>query len=163
MNFIIILLVFFMSIYCVIIIANIYSSAKGTRDSIEQGIVSTVQDNYKNTYHSNRESYTVGYRPNGKNFKEQILLDEHTIYNVLENNLELTKGVDGYSRIDKNKNKIFTINNINIQINNDSIRSGTNNFVADIKYKFIYYINFMGYKSKIEIPMRINSKYTNKF
>lgn len=162
-KFFIFLAFLFLFILFFIIIINIFSSSRATRDSIEQISLSIMQQNYKNTYHSTRESYHVGYRPNDNSFKEVVLIDEETLKKALIENLGLIEDKVGYTRIDSDKNKIFTINNIDIKINNDSIGSGTHKFIVYITYDYTYYIHFLNYSSKLKIPMQIVARYSKKY
>ena len=43
-------------------------TAAGIKDAMESAVISTVNDNYNEVYHSVREGYAAGYEPDGESF-----------------------------------------------------------------------------------------------
>ena len=43
-------------------------TAAGIKDVMESAVISTVNDNYNEVYHSVREGYAAGYEPDGNRF-----------------------------------------------------------------------------------------------
>ena len=69
--------------------------AKGVRDAVKQSVISTVNDNFDDVYHSVREGYAAGYFPTDDESWEESL-DTGNIYAQLALTLGLTATGDGY-------------------------------------------------------------------
>ena len=47
-------------------------TAAGIKDAMESAVISTVNDNYNEVYHSVREGYAAGYEPDGESFSPSV-------------------------------------------------------------------------------------------
>ena len=47
-------------------------TAAGIKDAMESAVISTVNDNYNEVYHSVREGYAAGYEPDGESFSASV-------------------------------------------------------------------------------------------
>jgi hypothetical protein len=61
--------------------------AQGVRDAVQSAVISTINDNYVNVYHSVREGYSGAYQPGASDFHEN--LDYGDIYGRLDQLLGL--------------------------------------------------------------------------
>ena len=61
---------------------RLYLIAAGVRDATEDGIISTVNDNYYGVYHGVREGYSGGYTSDGSGFEATV--DDGDIYYELD-------------------------------------------------------------------------------
>lgn len=55
--------------------------SSGVKDALQEAVISVVNDNYNEIYHSVREGYAAGYEPMGGDFEESI--DEGDVYGRL--------------------------------------------------------------------------------
>ncbi len=145
------LLVIFLFIIIMAIMISSFSLMIQSRSLIEEATVSTIQSNYANVYHTSRESYSGGYLPNDTSFSESIITTSKNIYNTLVDNMGFIKG-----------DKIEVIN-IDINIINENIGKGTQNFTARVDYTFVFPIKIFNYTKDLEIDMVVKAKHTGKF
>ncbi|MCM1304197.1 MAG: hypothetical protein NC306_08800 [Butyrivibrio sp.] len=62
---------------------RLYLIAEGVRDATEDGIISTVNDNYYGVYHGAREGYSGNYLPDGSGAWEAAI-NEGDLYSYLD-------------------------------------------------------------------------------
>ena len=72
-------------------------TAAGIKDAMESAVISTVNDNYNEVYHSVREGYAAGYEPDGESFSPSV--DYGDIYSRMCFLLGLEEDGAGYVRI----------------------------------------------------------------
>jgi hypothetical protein len=63
--------------------------AQGVRDAVQSAVISTINDNYDDVYHSVREGYSGAYQPGASDFVES--LDYGDMYGRLDQLLGLRK------------------------------------------------------------------------
>lgn len=61
----------------------------GVRDAVQSAIISTVNDNYADVYHSVREGYAAGYQPSGESFAASVNTGD--VYAHLDRTLGLSQ------------------------------------------------------------------------
>lgn len=158
------LLVLFLFIITMSTMISLFSLIIQSRSLIEEATVKTIQNNYANVYHTSRESYSGGYIPNEINFSESIMVSKKNIYNTLLNSMGFKKGDKNIcEKLDKNNNLLYSIKDINLKIINENIKSGTQNFTAEVEYTFVFPIKIFNYKKDLEIGMLVKAKHTGKF
>lgn len=58
--------------------ARLMIISAGVKDAMQEAVISVVNDNYNEIYHSVREGYAAGYEPWGGDFEESV--DEGDVY-----------------------------------------------------------------------------------
>ncbi len=72
-----IVLVLVMLMCCISEYFRLLIVAQGVRDAVQEAVISTVNDNYDDVYHSVREGYSGAYQPLAGDFEES--LDYHPL------------------------------------------------------------------------------------
>lgn len=157
------LFLIFAIFYLIYTTTTIINLVTNSRELIESATVETIQRNYSKLYHTERESYSGGYRPSGGDFYESYIEDDLSIINSLTKNDKLTYVDDSLSKISKNGQILYSISNIKVDINNEPIRSGTKKFIMTTRYNFKYPINFFGKNFDIDLPMKVKAKHSAKY
>lgn len=139
--------------------------AQGVRDTMQDAVISTVNDNYDDIYHGVREGYSGGYQPMEDDFEESI--DYGEIYGRLDTVLGLNQSGGYHIKTAENENIEFRIWNLDVDIKNAPISSAdseNNRFKIDSSIKLEVPVSFGG---KLLPSMKINVKtsagYTPKF
>ena len=104
--------------------------SSGVRDAVQEAIISTVNDNYADVYHSVREGYAAGYQPNGTGFSSSVNYGD--IYGYLDNTLGLRQV--GSEHIKYARSEVeFKIYDLSVTIDNAPIApsSATQKFTAN--------------------------------
>ncbi|WP_317367355.1 hypothetical protein [uncultured Tyzzerella sp.] len=149
--------------YLIYTMTSIISLVTNSRELIESATVQTIQRNYAKLYHTSRESYSGGYRPDGNDFYESYIEDETSIINNLTKNDMLTYINNDLVKVSKNREKLYSISNIKVDINNEPIRSGTKKFIMTTRYNFEYPITIFGHNFDVSVPMKVKAKHTAKY
>lgn len=152
--------------YLIFTMMNIISLITNSREIVQSATIATVQRNYAKVYHTSRESYSGGYRPNGTGFYESYIDDTTSLIKYLTQN-DILNVVDGdnlaLAKVSANREKLYSITNIKVNVNNEPIRSGTQKFVITTRYNFEYPINFFGNKFNVSVPIKVSVKHTAKY
>ena len=137
-------------------------TAAGIKDAMESAIISTVNDNYNEVYHSVREGYAAGYEPDGESFVASV--DYGDIYSRMCFLLGLEEDGDGYVRINNGGEKEYRISNLIVSVPNTALGGGGGRYYADASITVEVPVRFAG---KVITNMSINLKaraaYTEKF
>jgi hypothetical protein len=97
-------------------------TAQGVRDALQDAVISTVSENYKDVYHGVREGYSGGYLPNGDGFTETINYGD--IYKKMDTVLGLNEN-SGYHTKTTNEGKTeFKIWDLRVEIQNAPLAGG---------------------------------------
>lgn len=133
----------------------------GVRDAVQSAVISTVNDNYDNVYHSVREGYSGGYKPSGSSWANRINYGD--VYGRLDKALGL-RSENGYHVKYAGKAVEFKLSNLSVNIRNaplaPSNSRGAQNFLADVSILLEVPVTFGG---KSLPPMRINLKVQAKY
>ncbi|WP_250277573.1 hypothetical protein [[Clostridium] colinum] len=150
--------------YLIFTMMNIIFLITNSREIVQSATIATVQRNYAKVYHTSRESYSGGYRPNGIGFYESYIDDTTSLIQYLTKNDKLNL-VDAYNlnKVGANGEKLYAINNIKVNVNNEPIRSGTQKFLITTRYNFEYPINFFGNEFNVVVPIKVSVKHTAKY
>ena len=96
--------------------------AQGVRDTVQQTVISTINDNFDDVYHAVREGYAAGSSPtDDDSWVESI--DTGNIYAQLAVTLGLTSTGDGYASYAGDKLE-YTISDLNVTLSNNGLASG---------------------------------------
>lgn len=135
--------------------------ASGVRDAVQSAIISTVNDNYDNVYHSVREGYSGGYKPSGSSWADSI--DYGDIYGRLDQTLGL-KSESGYHVRYAGQAVEFKLSGLSVDIQNAPLApsdpGNAPGFLADAVIRLEVPVSFGG---KSLPPMRINLKVQAKY
>ena len=137
-------------------------TAAGIRDAMESAVVSTVNDNYNEVYHSVREGYAAGYEPYGGAFTES--LDYGNIYGRMCSLLGLTEDGDGYVRISNDGEREYRISGLSVSIPNNALGSGGGTFYVDATVKLEVPVRFAGrIITNMCLNIKVRAAYKEKF
>lgn len=152
--------------YLIFTMMNIISLITNSREIVESATIATVQRNYVKLYHTSRESYSGGYRPNGTGFYESYIDDTTSLIQYLTQN-DMLSVVGGNDKLTLGKiskgEKLYSVSNIKVKVNNEPIQSGTQKFIITTRYNFEYPINFFGNKFNVSVPIKVSVKHTAKY
>lgn len=139
--------------------------AGGVRDAVQSAIINTVNDNYRDVYHSTREGYAAGYQPSGTSFTNSVNYGD--VYAYLDKTLGLS--VNGGEHIKTaGTDTEFKVYGLSVEIQNAPIAPSTpatsQKFIADAIIDLEVPVRF---GNKLLPPMRIKLKvqaeYTEMF
>lgn len=137
-------------------------TAAGIKDAMESAVISTVNDNYNEVYHSVREGYAAGYEPDGEGFTASV--DYGDIYGRLCFLLGLEEDGDGYVRINNGGEKEYRLSGLQVSIPNTAIASPRGTFYADASITMEVPVRFAGkIVSNMSIKLKVRAAYKEKF
>lgn len=137
-------------------------TAAGVKDAMESAIISTVNDNYNEVYHSVREGYAAGYEPENDTFVASI--DYGDIYGRLCFLLGLEEDGNGYVRYNNSGEKEYRLSNLSVHLPNTSLRGGGGTYYADASIKLNVPVRFAGkILPDMVITIKARAAYTEKF
>lgn len=128
-------------------------TAAGIKDVMESAVISTVNDNYNEVYHSVREGYAAGYEPDGESFSPSV--DYGDIYSRMCFLLGLEEDGAGYVRINNGGEMEYCLSNLCVYIHNNALGAGGGPYYADASIRLEVPVRFAG---KIITNMSINLK-----
>lgn len=130
--------------------------AGGVRDAVQSAIITTVNDNYADVYHSVREGYAAGYQPSGESFSDSV--NYGNIYAYLDNTLGTKPS--GYEHIKYAGSEVeFKVYDLSVSIDNAPLApsSATEKFTAN---GWITVEVPVKYGAKLLPPMKMRIKVT---
>lgn len=122
-------------------------TAAGIKDAMESAVISTVNDNYNEVYHSVREGYAAGYEPDGESFSPSV--DYGDIYSRMCFLLGLEEDGAGYVRINNGGEMEYRLSNLSVYIHNNALGAGGGPYYADASIR-------------LEVPVRFTGKIITK-
>ncbi|OLN27585.1 MULTISPECIES: hypothetical protein [Desulfosporosinus] len=135
--------------------------AQGVRDAVQSAVISTINDNYDNVYHGEREGYSGAYQPSASNFQES--LDYGDIYGRLDHLLGLRQE-NGYHVKDAGDDMEFRLSGLSVDLDNMPLApaspDNSKGLQADAAIKLEVPVSFGG-KSlpPMVINLRVKAKY----
>ncbi len=136
-------------------------TAAGVKDAMESAIISTVNDNYNEVYHSVREGYAAGYEPDGTSFYASV--DYGDIYSRMCFLLGLEEDGDGYVRINNGGEKEYRLSGLSVSVPNTALQAG-GNYYADATIRLEVPMRFAGKViTNMSINLKVRAAYTEKF
>ena len=151
-------------------------TAAGIKDAMESAVISTVNDNYNEVYHSVREGeyledavnqgvregYAAGYEPDGETFSASV--DYGDIYSRMCFLLGLEEDEDGYVRINNGGEKEYRLSNLSVYIHNNALGAGGGSYYADASIRLEVPVRFAGkIITNMSINLKVRAAYTEKF
>lgn len=137
-------------------------TAAGIKDAMESAIISTVNDNYDEVYHSVREGYAAGYEPDGESFVASV--DYGDIYDRLCFLLGLEEDGDGYVKINNGGETEYRLSGLSVSIPNTALGGGGDTYHADASVRLEVPVRFAGkIITNMSIHLRVRAAYTEKF
>lgn len=137
-------------------------TAAGIKDAMESAIISTVNDNYNEVYHSVREGYAAGYEPDGESFS--ALVDYGDIYSRMCFLLGLEEDGDGYVRINNGGEQEYRLSNLSVSIPNTALGAGGGSYYADASIRLEVPVRFAEkIITNMSINLKVRAAYTEKF
>ena len=137
-------------------------TAAGVKDAMESAIISTVNDNYNEVYHSVREGYAAGYEPEDESFAASV--DYGDIYGRLCFLLGLEEDGSGYVRYNNNGEKEYRLSNLSVYLPNTALRGGGGTYYADASIRLSVPVRFAGkLLPDMAITIKARAAYTEKF
>lgn len=139
--------------------------ASGVRDTMQQAIISVINDNYDDVYHGVREGYAGGYMPNSSSWDESI--DYSNVYGYMDS--ILGSGSFGGEHIKYAGSVIeYKFYDLSIDIENTTFApdspSTDEKYTADAKLKLEVPVSFVGNKfPPMRINLRLKAGYMSKF
>ena len=117
-------------------------TAAGVKDAMESAIISTVNDNYNEVYHSVREGYAAGYEPYGESFVSSV--DYGDIYSRLCFLLGLEEEEEGYVRMGNDEETEYRLSGLSVSIPNTALGGGGGAYYADASIQLEVPVRFAG-------------------
>lgn len=137
-------------------------TAAGVKDAMESAVVSTVNDNYNEVYHSVREGYAAGYEPDGESFATAV--DYGDIYGRMCFLLGLEEDEEGYVRINNGGEREYRVSGLSVDIPNTALASPRGTYYADASVKLEVPVRFAGkIVSNMSINLKVRAAYKEKF
>jgi hypothetical protein len=113
---------------------------QGVRDAVQQSVISVVNDNYDDAYHSIREGYSAGYVPVDGGWEES--LDTGDVYSYLTNTLGLVRENGSYRKYAGDELE-FTLSDLKVDLKNAPLMSDSGDqLLAEVSLE-------------LEVPVRI--------
>ena len=137
-------------------------TAAGIKDVMESAVISTVNDNYNEVYHSVREGYAAGYEPDGESFSPSV--DYGDIYSRMCFFLGLEEDGAGYVRINNGGEMEYCLSNLCVYIHNNALGAGGGPYYADASIRLEVPVRFAGkIITNMSINLKVRAAYTEKF
>ena len=137
-------------------------TAAGIKDAMESAVISTVNDNYNEVYHSVREGYAAGYEPDGESFSPSV--DYGDIYSRMCFLLGLEEDGAGYVRINNGGEMEYRLSNLSVYIHNNALGAGGGPYYADASIRLEVPVRFTGkIITNMSINLKVRAAYTEKF
>ena len=137
-------------------------TAAGVKDAMESAVVSTVNDNYNEVYHSVREGYAAGYESDGEGFAAAV--DYGDIYGRMCFLLGLEEDGEGYVRINNGGEREYRISGLSVDIPNTALASPGGTYYADASITLEVPVRFAGkIVSNMTIGLKARAAYKEKF
>lgn len=136
----------------------------GVKDAMQEAVISVVNDNYNEIYHSVREGYAAGYEPWGGDFEESV--DEGDVYGRIGDLLGLDyEGGHLIGRLPNGKTEL-KISQLSIEIPNSDLAPSENGQSYEVitTVRLEVPISFLQKTiPDMSIKLRTKAAYTPKF
>ena len=158
-----IVLVLVMLMCCISEYFRLLIVAQGVRDAVQEAVISTVNDNYDDVYHSVREGYAAGWYPDGTGRWDESV-DTGDVYGQLASTLGLENTGSGYQKI-SNGNVEYTISGLSVELSNNALSSGqSKGYTAAVEIRLEVPVRFLGnLLPAAEMTLHTEAKYVPVF
>lgn len=125
-------------------------------------MISTVNDNYDDVYHSVREGYAAGWFPTDDAWEESV--DAGDVYTHLALTMGLTSIGDGYAKYAGDELE-FTVSELRVTLSNNGLASGqSEGYLADATIVLEIPTRFAGtVLPPIRMTLKVQAKYMPLF
>ncbi len=157
-----IVLVLVMLMCCISEYFRLLIVAQGVRDAVQEAVISTVNDNYDDVYHSVREGYAAGWFPTDDAWEESV--DAGDVYTHLALTMGLTSIGDGYAKYAGDELE-FTVSELRVTLSNNGLASGqSEGYLADATIVLEIPTRFAGtVLPPIRMTLKVQAKYMPLF
>ncbi len=140
--------------------------ATGVREALQSAIISAVNDNYDDVYHSVREGYAAGYQPNDNDFEDS--LDYGDIYSRLDGLLGLSRSNGYHVSVTAEGKTEFRLSALQVEILNvplaPSDSTNARKFMADSTIKLEVPVSFGGQSlPPMSLKIKVQAGFVEKF
>ena len=137
-------------------------TAAGIKDAMESAVISTVNDNYNEVYHSVREGYAAGYEPDDTGFAASV--DHGDIYGRMCFLLGLEEDGNSYVRYNNSGELEYRLKNLSVDIHNTALVSPGGTYYADAEVTMEVPVRFAGkILSNMSVRLKVRAAYREKF
>jgi hypothetical protein len=137
-------------------------TASGIQDATESAVISVINDNYNEVYHSVREGYAAGYEPSRGSFR--VSVDKGDVYGRLAYLLGLSEEGSVYIWTDRNGETEYSINGLKVQIANNGLASGDGTYAATVILKVSIPVRFGGRViAELPITLQVKAAFRERF
>lgn len=123
--------------------SRLWIISQGVKEAAQQAVLSTVNDNYDDVYHTVREGYAAGWSPDDRGGWNQSV-DEGDVYAQLSRILGLSG--DGGSYVKYTEGQVeFSVSNLTVEIQNNALASGqSSGYTAVAELELTIPVYFLG-------------------
>jgi hypothetical protein len=139
---------------------------KGVRDSLQSAVIATVNDNYGGIYHSAREGYAAGFKPESGSFAASI--DHGDVWGRLEGLLGLEQSGGYRVKTLGDGNQELRLWDLNVAVHNTPLApsdpSNAQRFTADATIRLEVPLSFAGNAlPPLRVALKVRAGWVNKF
>lgn len=136
--------------------------ASGTHDAVRNSIISTVSENYYNSFDGMREGNSGAYiRDNSGNW--QGIVNSGTAVQSLIQTLQLKNSDNGLQSISDTGSLNYGISDLSISVKNAELRSNSIKLSVYAAYILDVPVDFFLIKFQLHLPMTVNAKFEQLF
>ena len=142
--------------------SRVWIIAQGVKEAAQQAVISTINDNYDDVYHSVREGYAAGWFPTDDAWEESV--DAGDVYTHLALTMGLTSIGDGYAKYAGDELE-FTVSELRVTLSNNGLASGqSEGYLADATIVLEIPTRFAGtVLPPIRMTLKVQAKYMPLF
>lgn len=142
--------------------AHLWIVAQGVKEATQDAVLSAVNDNYDDVYHSVREGYAAGWFPEGEGWAESQ--DVGNVYGHLSKTLGLSAEGDRYVKYADGQEE-FAISNLAVSVQNNALGSGrSEGYTATAMVDLEIPVRFLGnVLPPIKMQLHVQATYMPRF
>lgn len=137
-------------------------TAAGVKDALESAVVSVVNDNYNEVYHSIREGYAAGYEPSEMGFVPSV--DYGDVYGRISQQLGLKRQGDKYVSTGSSGETEYELSGLTVRVSNTAFASPGGTYRADATIRMEVPVRFAGHTvANMTIDLKAGAAYRERF
>lgn len=140
---------------------RILTIANGVNNAVRNEIIKTVSVNYEPAYNGMREANSGAYKISADIWQSDI--KSYSVMQNLSSELSLQQNGNTYIKNDGDGKKLYSINNIQINIQNADFRSNSRRLSAHASYNLSVPIELFGTAAEENFNMRADCEFEPKF
>lgn len=122
---------------------RVWIIAQGVKEAAQQAVISVINDNYDDVYHSAREGYAAGWLPDGTGHWDESV-DTGQVYGQLSQILGLENTGYGFQKT-VGEAAEYTISGLSVDLKNNPLSSGeSEGYTATVEIFLEVPIRFLG-------------------